>query len=99
VIVFHGTTIEHRESIERDGLLANTYVARTRELSVEYARTRSLSRGSDGVVVFECDVPDAAVVEVQSWWWAQGQLLLPFGCPPSGIVSVEVEDLRETEEA
>jgi RNA:NAD 2'-phosphotransferase (TPT1/KptA family) len=95
VIVFHGTTIEHRESIERDGLMPNTYVARSRDLSVEYARTRGMSRGSDGVVIFEFDVPDAAVVEVQSWWWAQDQLLLPFGCPPSGIVSVEVEDFRE----
>lgn len=94
VIVFHGTTIEHKESIERDGLLANSYVAATRDLSVEYAKTRSLSRGSDGVVIFEIDVPDAAVVEVQSWWWAAGQLLLPYGCEPSNILSVEFLDLR-----
>jgi hypothetical protein len=98
VIVFHGTTIEHKDSIERDGLLPNSYVARTRDLSVEYAKTRSLSRGSDGVVIFELDVPDAAVVEVQSWWWAQGQLLLPFGCPPEGIVSIEDLDLRPSAE-
>ncbi len=96
MIVFHGTTIEHKESIERDGLRPNTYVARTRGLSVDYAMTRGLSRGSDGVVIFEFDVPDAAVVEVQSWWWAEGQLLLPFGCPASGILSGEVEDLRAT---
>jgi hypothetical protein len=94
VIVYHGTTIENKEGIEREGLLSNSYVARTRELAVEYAHTRGLSRGSDGFVIFEIDVPDAAVVEVQSWWWAPGQLLLPFGCEPSSILSVHDEDLR-----
>jgi hypothetical protein len=94
VIVYHGTTIENKEGIESDGLLPNSYVAATRDLAVEYAHTRGLSRGSDGFVIFEIDVPDAAVVEVQSWWWAAGQLLLPFGCEPSNIVSVHDHDLR-----
>ena len=86
MIVYHGTTIENKESIERDGLRPNSYVASTRELAAEWARTRGFERGSDGFVIFEVDVPDAAVVEVQSWWWAEGQLLLPFGAPPSGIL-------------
>jgi hypothetical protein len=94
VIVYHGTTIENKEGIEREGLRPGSYAARTRELAVEYAQTRGLSRGSDGFVIYELDVPDAAVVEVQSWWWAAGQLLLPFGCPASGIVSIDDCDLR-----
>ena len=98
MIVYHGTTIENKDGIEREGLLANSYVASTRELAVEYAHTRGLSRGSDGFVIFEIDVPDAAVVEVQSWWWAAGQLLLPFGCEPSSILSVHAEDLRTSAE-
>ncbi|MEA2220083.1 MAG: hypothetical protein QOJ35_2709 [Solirubrobacteraceae bacterium] len=99
MIVYHGTTIENKDGIERDGLRPNSYAARTRELAVEWARTRGLSRGSDGVVIYELDVPDPAVVEVQSWWWAEGQLLLPFGCPPSGILSVDDVDLRGEPEA
>ncbi len=98
MIVWHGTTIEHKESIEANGLLANSYVAASRDLAVEYATTRSHSRGSDGVVIYELDVPDAAVVEMQSWWWAQGQLCLPFGCPPDGILSIEDIDLRPEDE-
>ena len=98
MIVWHGTTIENKESIERDGLRANSYVARTRELAVEWARTRALSRGSDGVVIFELDVPDPSVVDVQSWWWAEGQMLLPFGCEASGILSVDDLDLRDEPE-
>jgi len=94
VIVYHGTTIENKDGIDRDGLRPNSYVARTRELAVEYAKVRGLERGSDGVVIYEVDVPDAAVVEVQSWWWANGQLLLPFGAPPSGMVVLENIDLR-----
>lgn len=98
VIVYHGSTIENKEAIEREGLRANSYVATTRDLAVQWAKTRGMSRGSDGIVIFELDVPDAAVVEVQSWWWAEGQLLLPFGCPASGIIAIEDVDLRtETE--
>lgn len=94
MIVYHGTTIENRESIEREGLRPNSYAASTYELAQEWARVRGLSRGSDGYVIFKVDVPDAAVVESQSWWWAQGQLLLPFGAPPSGLCVVEADDMR-----
>ena len=95
MIVYHGTTIENKAAIEREGLRPNSYVASTLALAREWARVRGLSRGSDGFVVFEVDVPDAAVVEVQSWWWAEGQLLLPFGAPPSGIVAIDDDDFRE----
>jgi hypothetical protein len=98
MIVWHGTTIENKESIEREGLRANSYVASTRELAETWAHTRGNERGADGFVIFEIDVPDAAVVESQSWWWAEGQLLLPFGCEPEGIVSVYDVDLREAPE-
>jgi hypothetical protein len=97
MIVFHGTTIENKESIEREGLRPNSYVARTYELAATWANTRGMSRGSDGFVVFEVDVPDAAVVEVQSWWWAEGQMLLPFGAPASDVTVVEADDLRDRE--
>ncbi len=46
-------------------------------------------------MIFEVDVPDAAVVESQSWWWAEGQLLLPFGAPPEGVRVLDADDLRE----
>jgi len=98
MIVYHGTTAEHKDSILSEGLRPNSYVAATRELATDYAHHRGLSRGSDGYVIFEVDVPDAAVVEVQSWWWANGQLLLPFGAPPSGIRILEA-DLPEGENA
>jgi RNA:NAD 2'-phosphotransferase (TPT1/KptA family) len=91
VIVYHGTTAEHKASILSEGLRPNSYVAATRELATEYAHHRGLTRGSDGYVIFEVDVPDAAVVEVQSWWWANGQLCLPFGAPPEGITVVEAD--------
>jgi hypothetical protein len=94
VIVYHGTNIENRDSILREGLRPNSYVASTLELAQDWARTRSLERGADGFVIFEVDVPDAAVVESQSWWWAEGQLLLPFGAPPSGVVVLDAADLR-----
>jgi hypothetical protein len=89
VIVFHGTTLENKAGIERDGLRPGSYAARTRALATEYAQVRGKERGADGYVIYEVDVPDAAVVEVQSWWWAQGQLLLPFGAPPSGLTLIE----------
>ena len=91
MLVYHGTTVENKEGIERDGLRPGSYAARTRELAQEYAHTRGLSRGSDGYVVYEVDVPDEAVVEVQSWWWANGQLFLPFGAPPSGLKLIEAD--------
>lgn len=95
MIVWHGTTIENKEAIEREGLRTNSYVASTRDLAETWARTRGNERGSDGWVLFEIDVPDAAVVESQSWWWAEGQLLLPFGCEPEGILSVHDVDMRD----
>jgi len=42
--------------------------------------------------VIELDVPDAAVEEAVSWWWARDQLRLPAGCPPSCIVSIDDSD-------
>ena len=98
MIVYHGTTAEHKDSILSEGLRPNSYVAATRELATDYAHHRGLSRGSDGYVIFEVDVPDAAVVEVQSWWWANGQLLLPFGAPPSGITIIEADLPPEDED-
>lgn len=95
MIVYHGTTIENKESIEREGLRQNSYVASTLALAREWARVRGLSRGSDGFVIFKVDVPDAAVVQVQSWWWAEGQLLLPFGAPASDVVAIDDDDLRD----
>ena len=89
MIVYHGTTLENKQGIERDGLRPGSYAARTRELATEYAHVRGKERGSDGYVIYEVDVPDAAVVEVQSWWWAEGQLLLPFGAPPSGMTLID----------
>jgi len=98
MIVWHGTTIENKAGIEREGLRPGSYAAKTRELAVEYANTRGRERGSDGFVIYEMDVPDAAVEEVQSWWWAAGQLFLPFGCPPEGIMSIVDLDLRPAAE-
>lgn len=97
MIVWHGTTIENKDAILREGLRPNSYAARTRELASSYAQTRSLERGADGYALFEVDVPDAAVVEVTSWWWAQGQMLLPWGAPPEGLTLVEAEDLRDAD--
>lgn len=59
------------------------------------AHARQRARRADGFVIFEIDVPDDAVIESQSWWWAEGQLLLPLGCEPAGILSVHDLDLRE----
>jgi len=82
VIVYHGTTIEHKEPLERE----------------QWARTRGFERGSDGYVIFEIDVPDAAVVESKSWWWAEGQMLLPFGAPAEGLVALAHEDYSEDQQ-
>jgi hypothetical protein len=94
VIVYHGTSIENRESIEREGLRPNSYVAATFELAMTWARTRGMERGSDGYVVFRVDAPDAAVFESPSWWWAEGQLLLPFGASPTDVEVVDHDDQR-----
>lgn len=94
LIVFHGTTSDCLASIQRTGLRPHSFVGRTRELAAEYAWHRAMTLGADGCVVIELDVPDAAVVEAQSWWWAPDQLQLPFGCPPSCIVSTDDSDPR-----
>jgi hypothetical protein len=94
MIVFHGTTIDCLASIQAQGLRPGTFVAHRRTLAEEYAWHRAMTLGADGCVVLELDVPDAAVIDVQSWWWATGQLQLPAGCPPSCIVSVDDSDPR-----
>jgi hypothetical protein len=94
MIVFHGTTVDCLDSIYREGLRPRSFVAHTRALAGEYAWLRAMSLGADACAVIELDVPSSAVVEVQSWWWAPGQLQLPAGCPPSCIVSVDDSDPR-----
>jgi hypothetical protein len=89
LIVFHGTTIDCLDSIRSVGLRPHSFVARSRELAGEYAWHRAITLGADACVVLELDVPDAAVAEAQSWWWARDQLQLPFGCPASCIVSAD----------
>ncbi len=89
MIAFHGTTIDCLASIERDGLRPHSFVSRTRALAGQYAWLRAMTLGGDAAVVIELDLPDAAVVDAESWWWAGGQLTLPVGCPPSCIVSVD----------
>ena len=94
MIVFHGTTIENLEAIRRDGLWPGSFVAPNRALAQDYAYDRAIQLGADGCVVFELDVPDAAVERVQGWWWTGDQLVLPMGCPASCIVSVDDSDPR-----
>jgi hypothetical protein len=89
MIVFHGTTNDCLASIRRDGLRPRSFVSESRALAGQYSWQRAMSVGADACVVIELDVPSAAVVEAQSWWWAGGQLQLPLGCPPSCIVSVD----------
>ncbi len=95
MIVFHGTTVDCQESIQRHGLWPRSFVSESRALACEYSWLRALTLGADACVVIELDVPSAAVVEVQSWWWATGQLQLPVGCPASCIVSVDDTDPRQ----
>jgi hypothetical protein len=95
MIVFHGTTVDRLDSIRAEGLWPRSFVSRTRALAREYSWLRAMSLGADACVVIELDVPSAAVVDVQSWWWAPGQLQLPAGCPASCIVSVDDSDPRQ----
>jgi len=95
MIVFHGTTADCQESIRRHGLWPRSFVSESRSLAGEYSWLRAMSLGADACVVIELDVPRAAVIEVQSWWWAPGQLQLPAGCPASCIVSVDDADPRQ----
>jgi hypothetical protein len=94
MIVYHGTTIDCLEGIRREGLRPGTYVAPNPDLARDYALDRALTLGADGCVLFELDVPDASVVEVENWWWTGKQLLLPLGCSPECILSVDDSDPR-----
>lgn len=98
MIVYHGTTIDCLEGIQREGLQPGTYVAPSAELARNYALDRALTLGANGCVLFELDVPDASVVEVESWWWTGTQLLLPLGCSPECILSVDDRDPRDVQE-
>jgi hypothetical protein len=92
MIVYHGTTIDCFESIEREGLRPGTFVSENRGLARQYSFHRAITLGADSCVLFELDVPASAVIEAESWWWARSQLQLPFGCPPSCIVSIDHSD-------
>jgi hypothetical protein len=94
MIVYHGTTIDCLAGIEAEGLHPGTFVAPNKELAQSYAYERAIVLGADSCVLFELDVPDAAVVKVTSWWWTGDQLLLPAGCPASCILSVDHADPR-----
>ncbi len=94
MIVYHGTTIDSLEGIQREGLRPGSFVAPNAALARDYAWDRALTLGADQCILLELDVPDAAVVEVQGWWWTGEQLMLPAGCPPSCIVSVDDSDPR-----
>jgi hypothetical protein len=92
MIVYHGTTIDCLEGIQREGLRPGTFVSEDRALASQYSWLRAMTLGADSCVLFELDVPDSAVSEAESWWWARSQLQLPFGCPPSCILSVDHSD-------
>ena len=94
MIVYHGTTDECRAGIERDGLNPGSFVAGNADLAREYAWLRAMTLGCESTVIFELDVPAAAVVAAQSWWWAQNQMQMPAGCPASCIVGVDDSDER-----
>jgi len=94
MIVYHGTTADCREGIEQHGLRPGSFVAGTVDLAREYAWLRAMTLGADDLVIFELDIPDAAVLAVQSWWWAPGQLQVPLGCPPTCIVSIDLSNPR-----
>jgi hypothetical protein len=89
MIVFHGTTIDCLASIRSDGLRPGSFVSKSRALAGEYSWLRAMTLGADACVLIELNVPSAAVVEAESWWWASGQLQLPVGAPASWIVSVD----------
>jgi len=92
MLVYHGTTIDCLDSIQLEGLRPGTYVSENRALARQYSWLRAMTLGADSCVLFELDVPSAAVVEAESWWWNQGQLQLPVGCPPSCILSIDHSD-------
>jgi hypothetical protein len=92
MIVYHGTTIDCLDGIQADGLRPGSYVSADRALASQYSWLRATTLGADSCVLIELDVPDAAVIEAESWWWARSQLQLPVGCPPSCILSVDHSD-------
>lgn len=94
MIVYHGTTIDCLEGIQRDGLHPGSFVAPTVALARDYAFDRAMKVGAESCVLLELDVPDAAVITHEGWWWTGEQLELPAGCPPSCIVSVDDSDPR-----
>ena len=94
MIVWHGTTDDCLEGIKREGLRPGTYVAPNKALAQDYAFDRAITIGADGCVVFELDVPDASVVQVEAWWWTGDQLILPLGCEPECILSIDDSDPR-----
>jgi hypothetical protein len=94
MIVYHGTTVDCLEGIQSTGLYPGSFVAPNRELAQSYAYDRAIKLGLDKCVLLELDVPDAAVVKVQSWWWTGDQLMLPAGCPPTCILSIDDTDPR-----
>ena len=94
MIVYHGTTVDCRDGILEKGLLPGSFVAPNVALARDYAYDRAIKAGADACVVFELDVPDAAVIETEGWWWTGKQLMLPAGCPPSCILSVDDSDPR-----
>jgi hypothetical protein len=95
MIVFHGTTIDCLASIRRGGLRPGSFVSESRALAEQYSWHRAMTLGADGCVMIELDVPRAAVLKAQSWWWARGQLQLPAGCPASCIVSIDDSQPRQ----
>jgi RNA:NAD 2'-phosphotransferase (TPT1/KptA family) len=94
MIVYHGTTADCRAGIIEEGLRPGSYVAPNKALSQDYAYDRAITLGADACVVFELDVPDPMIEKVEAWWWTGEQLILPLGCPPSCIVSIDDSDPR-----
>lgn len=92
MIVYHGTTIDCLDSIQRVGLRPGSFVSENRKLASQYSWLRAMTLGADECALIELDVPRAAVVEAESWWWAQNQLQLPAGCPATCIVSIDHSD-------
>lgn len=92
MIVWHGTTIDCLPGIRAIGLRAGSFVAPNRRLASDYAWHRAMTLGADSCVIFELDVPDAAVEEVEGWWWTGTQLRMPYGCPASCIIAVDDSD-------
>ena len=94
MIVYHGTTVDCLDGIKRDGLRAGTYVAPNKALAQDYAYDRAITIGADACVVFELDIPDAAVTKVEGWWWTGDQFILPVGCPATCILEIDETDPR-----